>query len=236
MAQKTYSAILRELSVIGFNGRFSPYLMNEPLLDKRMPALLKEARHTLPKCVLFLSTNGDALTPETGIAMLNAGLDKLLVNNYDADHHRTQRLRSIIDRIVKAVPSADCWEANNIEDVLLASRGNGPVIALNDASSWTVEDMTNRAGNVPGATTPQEPLKKGCYRPFKQLYVRFNGDCVLCCCDWKGEVVFGNIESGSLEEIYASEVAQHYRANLARGNRDLPLCRLCDSCGQLGTD
>jgi radical SAM protein with 4Fe4S-binding SPASM domain len=63
--------------------------------------------------------------------------------------------------------------------------------------------------------------------------VRYNGEVVLCHCDWKGEVVFGNINEQSLSDIYNSPVANAYRERLAGRSRSLPLCDKCDSPGTM---
>jgi radical SAM protein with 4Fe4S-binding SPASM domain len=87
----------------------------------------------------------------------------------------------------------------------------------------------NWAGNIPGSLP--EPLRKSCIRPFHQLYVHYNGDVVLCCCDWKGEVVFGNLMRAGLPEVYSSPIATRYRENLAQKNRKMKLCEVCDYRG-----
>ncbi|MEL6207982.1 MAG: SPASM domain-containing protein, partial [Pseudomonadota bacterium] len=62
---------------------------------------------------------------------------------------------------------------------------------------------------------------------------RYTGDVVLCCCDWRGEVVFGNIMVEDLDTILQGDLARSYRDHLARKDRSLPLCRSCDFDGQL---
>jgi radical SAM protein with 4Fe4S-binding SPASM domain len=74
-------------------------------------------------------------------------------------------------------------------------------------------------------------LRKSCRRPFNQLYVHYNGNVVLCCCDWKEEVIFGNLMKDSLAEIFSGPVPAKYRENLARKNRNMKLCEVCNYCG-----
>lgn len=41
MSEKCYKKIIDELAGIGFRGRVSPHFYGEPLLDKRLPDLIK---------------------------------------------------------------------------------------------------------------------------------------------------------------------------------------------------
>jgi radical SAM protein with 4Fe4S-binding SPASM domain len=107
------------------------------------------------------------------------------------------------------------------------------IICVRDGTGLRIEDMSNIAGNVPGAAIPPAPLTLSCYRPFEQLHVRYNGDVVLCHCDWKGEVVFGNVNEQSLPDIYDGAVARDYRERLARRDRGARLCSQCDFPGVL---
>ncbi|MEW6659107.1 MAG: SPASM domain-containing protein [Thermodesulfobacteriota bacterium] len=74
-------------------------------------------------------------------------------------------------------------------------------------------------------------MRKSCVRPFHHLYVHFNGDVVLCCCDWQWEVIFGNVMQASLSEIYSGTLPARYRRNLARKNRQMKLCEVCNYRG-----
>ncbi len=102
-------------------------------------------------------------------------------------------------------------------------------IALDDKTWWKEDTAENWAGHIPGSLP--EPLRESCRRPFHQLYVHYNGNVVLCCCDWKGEVVYGNLMEDSLVEVYSGPVATRYRENLARKNRKMKLCEVCNYRG-----
>jgi hypothetical protein len=60
------------------------------------------------------------------------------------------------------------------------------------------------------------------------LHVLWNGDCTLCCWDYDGEQIVGNVKKNSLVGIFYSEKANEWRKNLAEGNWDyLPVCKRC---------
>lgn len=83
--QETYKKIIDELAVLKFYGRLSPHSYGEPLLDKRLPALMEYTRKRLPLCFIDIHTNGDLLDEELLITLLNKGVDHLLITNYDDD-------------------------------------------------------------------------------------------------------------------------------------------------------
>jgi radical SAM protein with 4Fe4S-binding SPASM domain len=229
MSLETYQRVLDELAAIGFSGRLSPYLQGEPLLDKRMPELLAMARNTLPRAKLLIQTNGDALTVETGLALFEAGLHKLIINCYD-DKEQVSRIQEIVRTMVGKQPDLSFIKGGLAR--MIRSEHPDQIrreIAIDDKTWWEKDSAQNWAGNIPGAVT--EPFKKSCIRPFHNLSVHFNGDVVLCCCDWKGEVVFGNLMKASLPEVYSSSIATRYRENLAKKNRQMKLCEVCDYRG-----
>jgi MoaA/NifB/PqqE/SkfB family radical SAM enzyme len=234
MSDAVLDRIAAELRRLKFRGRFSPYLMNEPLLDKHLAERISRIRGVLSEATIFISTNGDALSADLGLRLFDAGLDRMLVNLYDANGPARRRTEAALAALVNTLPDLmllrDAAFPELVEDPALSGK---KLIAVTDASEWKASDLTNRAGNVPNAAIPVEPLKASCYRPFRQLYIRYTGDVVLCCCDWRGEVVFGNIMNEDLDAILSGELPSTYRAHLARRDRSLPLCRSCDFDGLL---
>ena len=42
------------------------------------------------------------------------------------------------------------------------------------------------------------------------MYIKWNGDALLCCCDWEYKVVHGNVLKTSIEEVWTNDSYQHY--------------------------
>ncbi len=88
------------------------------------------------------------------------------------------------------------------------------------------QSFYNRAGHV----------KVGCISPirecdwvFDKAYINHKGDVILCCSDYKYEVVFGNILNDSFDNIYNSKVYDRYRdLHRSRDWKDLKLCQNCN--------
>jgi MoaA/NifB/PqqE/SkfB family radical SAM enzyme len=195
-----------------------------------MPELLAMASKTLPRAKLLIQTNGDFLTVEKGLALFEAGLHKLIINVYD-DKEQLGRLQNLVAALVKKRPGLR--QIRSGLGPMIRSENRGKIkreISIDNKTWWRGDSQENWAGNIPGALA--EPLKKSCIRPFNQLYVHYNGNAVLCCSDWKGEVVLGNVLEQGLSAVWLGPVATRYREKLARKDRRLKLCAVCNYCGR----
>lgn len=83
MDENLYYKIIDELSDLGFAGRISPHFYGEPLLDTRLVNLISYARKKCPYAYIRFSSNGDLLTEELLLKLLENGLDMILITNYD---------------------------------------------------------------------------------------------------------------------------------------------------------
>ena len=236
MPVEIYHRIINQLQAINYAGRISPYLMNESLLDKRLPELLAYTRAHCPESWIAINTNGDALSEALLERLFDAGLNSLDVNAYDSptQHTRhvelatrfTARRRDITFRTGYSNPF---FQGDNIPR-------HTKLLNCRDMSFWeprflarvATPDLQNRSGNIPGARQVTAPLPLGCQRPSQQMYVNYRGEAVLCCNDWRSEVVMGDTAQATLAEIWMNDKYQRYRHNLQQKNRAMPLCDTCD--------
>ena len=94
----------------------------------------------------------------------------------------------------------------------------------------TVGILYNRGGNV---NIGKGNIGGFCERPFEQMYIKWNGKAVLCCSDYKSEVVMGDVNKNTLSEIWNNGIYKKYREHLIEGKRDLPLCNRCNYLGDV---
>jgi len=67
-----------------------------------------------------------------------------------------------------------------------------------------------------------------CYSLSKEIIVRYTGEVVLCCLDWKSKYIFGNLEFATLQDIFDKHDVIEIQNSLSRGNRILEICKRCD--------
>jgi MoaA/NifB/PqqE/SkfB family radical SAM enzyme len=236
MPLAVYHRIIDQLQAIQFAGRISPYLMNESLLDRRLPDLIAYTRAHCPESWIAINTNGDALSEALICRLFDAGLNSLDVNAYDSTAQHEAHL-ALVARVVARCPDivSRVGYSNPFfqgENMPRSTR----LINCRDMAFWephflakqATPDLYNRSGNIPGAHRLKAPLALGCPRPFVQMYINYLGQAVLCCNDWRFEVVMGDTAESSLAEIWMNDKYQAYRHNLQQKNRAMPLCATCD--------
>lgn len=71
--------------------------------------------------------------------------------------------------------------------------------------------------------------KLSCLRPQNRFVILWNGDVCICCFDYEGEVIFGNLKNQNIKEIIGTKKYQHY-LGMHKKNKinKLPLCKDCD--------
>lgn len=236
MPLAVYHRIIDQLQALNYAGRISPYLMNESLLDKRLPDLIAYARQRCPESWIAINTNGDALSLTLLERLFAAGLNSLDVNAYDspAQHAKHVALAQRFvaqhsDIIFRTTYSNPFFQGDNIPR-------STKLLNCRDMSFWeprflaklATPDLQNRSGNVPHARHVPAPLPLGCPRPSQQMYINYRGEAVLCCNDWRFEVIMGDTAEATLAEIWQNDAYQRYRRNLQHKNRAMPLCATCD--------
>ncbi len=67
-----------------------------------------------------------------------------------------------------------------------------------------------------------------CRAPFDDMVVLWNGDVVVCCYDYDGYNLIGNVNDAPIEDIWSSEKASLLRRRFVeQRTNDLPLCGKC---------
>jgi radical SAM protein with 4Fe4S-binding SPASM domain len=224
-------------------GRISPYLMNEPLLDKNLPEKIRYINQVKKWTTKTkINTNGALLTPEMSEGLIDAGLRHLWVSvqGYSADTYK-QSMGLNLDKTLA-----------NIDEFLAIRARKGkklPKLSITTIRTslvdpeleyarkywgerdvvFKVHNLDNRSGKDLGDVSVGTFRRKmNCDLFLKQAYVLFNGDMILCCHDWRRTVVLGNLNESSIEDIWNSEnfislIRQYNAGDLS----NLDVCRKC---------
>lgn len=204
MPDALYDRLLGQLADIHFQGRVSPVFYNEPLLDERLVGLMRATRARLPRCSIVVFTNGSLLTRENIEALVDAGVDTLLVSQYE------QNLRA---------DQATCAAA--IAALSPTYRRHIRYRTLGDA-----DPLSTSGGLVP----VKAPVTRArCMQASLSCVVDFRGDVVLCCNDYYGEHVFGNVGTDHLLDIWGQPDFVELRRQLRHGDFRREICRACAS-------
>ena len=210
MTDETFQEVCRQLGELQFRGTIYPYLMNEPLMDPKLPARIAALRAACPGARIWVDTNGSLATAELLTRIVESGAGVVTMEMYLA---RGQRIaRKYLDMHAEL-------PAHVQERVFIYERAADAV-------------LTNRAGNLPDRPVPARPLALPCERPFRQVYVAYDGSLLLCCQDWRREVIMGNLVETPLIEIWRSSEYERIRGSLLKPDRGMKLCERCDYSGR----
>jgi radical SAM protein with 4Fe4S-binding SPASM domain len=243
MQEPVFERIVGQLAGRGVE-RTSLFLMNEPTLDRRLERLTAHLKRVVPETTALIFTNGLLLTGARAQALADAGMDEIdvsvigftaaeygkvmhgvdfatVMQNLDeiGELQRRGRLGRLRLRIV-------CLEFPGLRESAAAftARTGLPV---------ELKAVTNRAGLVDlrrlGVANAMAPRPTACQRPFVKAYVLYNGDLVLCNCDWMRTTVIGNVMAQPLEALWRSQLLMEIRRQHLRGSfvKD-SLCARCD--------
>ena len=215
---KLHLKLCVELENYKFKGtiRYSGFV--EPLLDKNIFNLLKDAKNINPLVNLEMVTNGDVLNISRLKKLFNNGLDRLFVSVYDG-----------IDDVKKFIKIRhDC--GLNEKQVVIRDR------SLSSKQDFGLT-ISNRAGMLKNAEHKILPLKKSlnhpCYYPSYTFFMDYNGDVLMCAHDWGKKRILGNLNKSSFFDIWMSQLSHESRKKLNSGDRKFNPCNVCDVHGTL---
>lgn len=240
--EELYDKILDECADQPGLRRIEPFLMNEPFTDNRMVEFIRRTKRRLPQTMVTVTTNGTPLIPKVTDRLIESGLDavwfsfngltpqtyeKIMGVPYD-------RVKANIDYLLEVKPASLQVFVNMIETEPMA-----PEIEEN-IRYWQSRgvqagssQLVNRAGNVENfdeldyMPISEKPVRT-CELPFYKMYILHTGEAVLCCMDWRRNVVLGSVREQSIREIWNSDEYRRIRRLHIEG-RDAEI-GLCGDC------
>lgn len=83
MEERVYFKIMDDLKRANYRGRISPYDMNEPTLDQRLPDWIARTRAMFPDNLITIGSNGMAIDQDYVRMLFSKGLSQILITCYD---------------------------------------------------------------------------------------------------------------------------------------------------------
>lgn len=249
MAPELYHKIIDELADLAPR-RISPYLMNEPLLDARLPDFIRYTVDRVPAATTLVTSNGTHLSEELGEALIASGLKRLKVSLQSLDPEVNKRLmgascdpEKIVHNILtfKRLMNKKRTKRPDLRVSMIVTKFNAREIE-HARRFWkkhgirlVTSALENRGGNIDAAealnTQEMTHLCCACIRPSREMCVLWNGDVVLCCVDWWRTAIVGNLAEQSVREVWNGPRLQTIRDALARDDHT-QLPEICANCAQ----
>lgn len=238
--------IADELGSMNYKGRIEPYIYNEPMRDPRLLDVIRLFRERVPRSCIMINTNGDfARDGNDLVALYEAGLNQLQVNIYSAadgcgDPEKEARG---VENAKRRAATVQRWldemgvdQKGSLYHYASPSVNRGQVSHRYGVSteSATIDgkfQLANRSGNIAWIPGVDEPLEKGCARPFRFFNIDWRGDAILCCNDYYSKTSFGSVADSTLVELWNHPRLHEYRVKMQAKDRN---CFLCDKCDFYG--
>lgn len=209
---------------------FSPFKVNEPLLDNRLIPICQEVNNLVPAAILRIFSNGQALTPDKieGIAKLEKVTHLWISLNSHIKEEYEALMSLDFDKTIKRLDYLHSIEFPH--KVVLSTVGfpNEPFRKFcfdrwPKFESYAIKrdawiDYTNSQNDE----VPDEP----CGRWF-ELSIMADGRVALCCMDGTGKHAIGDLNKQTMLEVYnAPQWRERREKMLSRRNVGDP-CNRC---------
>jgi radical SAM protein with 4Fe4S-binding SPASM domain len=245
MSQELYEKIVGECSQIGIKA-LTLHNFGEPLLDRRIiPRIQYAKQRGIP--IVRMNTNASLLDAATAVAILESGLDEITFSfdGFSSETYETIRrnlkfqvVHDNISRFLKL--KREGGYSKPVTCILLTtSQQNAHEVGLFRAA-WqgradrvAVSYASNRSGAVENARAViinrcAEAKPYPCIALWVNLIVLWNGDVALCCADFDGEVLLGNVQEQTLCQVWNGKEMQRIRSLHLTGQPHQ--IRICADC------
>ncbi len=220
------SKILFDLSTISFNGTFSPHMYGEPLLEPRILKIISEIYSIGAKPKIY--TNADFLTPSLLEEMISNGLHTLFVSKHS--HTLGKDCKEALSILFSSINE---FKGESLETICQRIEDREIIVKglhfrIRDYYSDFCDNRSyihNRGGSLDVITRKSES-------PIACQYVMYpvidvEGNVVLCCNDYKGKHVLGNVLEKNLIDIWRDPNNVILRKRIYHGKLDLSICQEC---------
>lgn len=219
----------------------------EPLLDKELPKRIKMAKDCGIQHVFFV-TNASLLTQECSREIIGAGLDEFKISFYGTDkktYNDTMkkldydRTLQNIKEFIKIRKEMKALKPKIVIQYLPFSTNESktevffdifnPIIDKKMGDSLNVFALHNFGDGRAYHNNRKDKITSTCYYPWRTMVILHDGRVVICCLDYDGVQVMGNVNNNTIKEIWNSEQYVRTRNDFKKlryGN--YPICTKCN--------
>jgi radical SAM protein with 4Fe4S-binding SPASM domain len=207
----------------------------EAFIDKRLVEKVRYAKDKGIKEVGVIS-NGSLITEKVARGMIDAGLDaiNISVDASGKEVFESTRIGLKYDKVIANIERLVRLRAESgmrrPKLILSFVRQNNSTDEQAFIEHWrTIADKVHVTDlhNWAGTLNTESDVNYPCYRPWLTFTVLWDGRVSLCCADFDGKIVLGNLNTSSIQEIWNAEPYRDARRqHLESGGPDI--CRSCD--------
>lgn len=228
--------------------------MGEPLLNPELPAMIRYAKEKGVSEFIEIVTNGSKLNPQLNRELVESGLDRVRISIEEISEKGYREMAGVhVDFEQLTANIKDLFEQSNRRgkplevyvktvDAAVATKGKEEqfyqlfgdichkiwidhVIPL--WAGW--DELSNRfeLQHIGGHGQDLRPTQV-CPFPFYSLMITPDGIVILCCSDWRRELVVGDLNHETLVDVWNGEILKKLWIDMLSGNKDqYAMCANC---------
>ena len=207
----------------------------EAFMDRKLVEKVKYAKDRGIKEVGMIS-NGSLITDHVARGMIDAGLDaiNISVDASGKEVFESTRVGLKYDKVIANIERLVRLRAERGKRrpklILSFVRQNNSADEQAFIEHWRaiadkihITDLHNWAGTL----NTESDVNYPCYRPWLTFTVLWDGRVSLCCADFDGKTILGDLNTQSIAEIWNADPYRDVRRqHLESGGPDI--CRACD--------
>jgi len=248
MEERLYQKIIDEAAHHKNVERVILYMNNEPLTDPHLVERINYAKERIPWASVHILTNGSLLTEEMGEKLAHSKLDWIGISLHGIRKDTLSKTMGIdpevvMGRVLKFLDKAK--EHRNLKEFAMITFLGHRYLTTEEKEEtvrfWRekgVERISyfdqpiSRAGNVKSLSIVGHNEVAGCKSIWatEMMHITETGEVVLCCMDWKREIVLGDLNTQSIEATWSS--ARYAEARSKRDGKKASekdfICKRCE--------
>lgn len=250
MSDELFKKIIDEVMEYPNFKKINLYLLNEPLVDKKLPEKIeyvakKKGNRKLP--IVRITTNAGLLTEEMGDRILRAeGLDEMNFSFHSIIPEVYEKMMTplkydrVMGNIVQFKKMWDDYSGKKPKLTLWTVRTKSVLDNLkNEKAYWKnlgIGFKARKFDNRASSSMDEMALNDGefqqvlyCVVLFRRAWVMWNGDMIMCCVDQDRTNLLGNCSGRSIKEIWNNANYQELRKRWRRKQLKGLICETCRS-------
>ncbi|WP_223052448.1 radical SAM/SPASM domain-containing protein [Flavobacterium coralii] len=239
-------------SIHGHSGLVDLHGFGEPLLDKLLIKKIKHLKTALPNSKSRIYTTLGSIHPNISICeLVESGLDEIQISFYGVNKISYKQTHGIdkFDAALKNLKELCFLKQKKNLKIHIVVR-DFPTHTEIDAP-YTNEELSNWCHlltSLPVTTISREMHNYGEGRSYNKpgsegvcsvtwgyrkriLQITWNLDVIPCCFDSNSSIIFGNLKTSRIDEIFSSlRYANFIEAHLNNQLEKYPVCFNCERC------
>ena len=239
MSREVWARTLSEVRETAWIIQF--YFQGEPLLNKNLPAMIREAHDA--GLYTIVSTNAQALTQDLAEDLVHSGLDRIIISmdGLTDETYNAYRVGGSLEKTKAALRYLRKSKIDNrkskivIELQVLRLKTNEhewqqfkrvyKSLGADRLTFKTAQLYDYQNGHLLMPSDPRysryikgtdglyhrRKLSKGCFRVWSGAVVTTNGEVLPCCYDKAHDYAYGNIMNAPLKDLFCSDKANAFR-------------------------